>query len=162
MRGPARAEEGTMKAIINRVFSRIGEPTPAHGGHSTLSSELSSIDLEHYYLSVISDCLRRMLLPLGSFDVCVRRSGRAANGLSSFAGYVRILKWDAVCTPILLQNMPVIDGRVRKLVKASVLLEGTHFAGLWFQAGSEIEGSPTSLLGLPCELVHKARSTAGA
>jgi hypothetical protein len=142
-----------MKAMISRVFSRGGEAA----GPSAVSSELSTSDIEHYYLSVIVDCMRRMLLRLDSFEVCVRRSGRSPAGLSAFAGYVRILKWDAVCTPILLQNLPVIDGRVRKVVKASVILEGTHFAGLWFQAGSDIEGAPKSLLGLPCE-VHQTRS----
>src|SRR5215208_3838008 len=148
-----------MKAMISRVFSRSGEPASMAAGHSAVSSELSTSDIEHYYLSVIVDCMRRMLLPLDSFQVCVRRSGRSPAGLSAFAGYVRILKWDAVCTPILLQNLPVIDARVRKVVTASVLLEATHFAGVWFQAGSEIDGAPKSLVGLPCE-VHQTRSAA--
>jgi hypothetical protein len=146
--------------MISRVFSRSGEPAPPAAGHSALSSELSTSDIETYYLGVIVDCLRRMLLPLDSFEVRVRPSGRSPAGLSAFAGYVRILKWDTVCTPILLQNLPVIDARVRKVVSASVILEGTHFAGLWFQAGSDVEGAPKSLLGLPCELVHQPRSTA--
>jgi hypothetical protein len=150
-----------MKAMISRVFSRRGEPAPQAAAHSAVSSELSTSDIEHYYLSVIADCMRRMLLPLDSFEVCVRRSGRSPAGLSAFAGYVRILKWDPVCTPILLQNLPVIYGRVRKVVNASVILEGTHFAGLWFQVGSEIDGAPKSLLGLPCEL-HQTRTPAAA
>jgi hypothetical protein len=150
-----------MRGMIRRVFSRSGEPAPTAPGHSALSSELSTSDIEQYYLSVIVDCMRRMLLPLDSFQVCVRRSGRSPGGLIAFAGYVRILRWDAVCTPILLQNLPVIDARVRKVVNASVILEATHFAGLWFQAGSDIEGAPKSLLGLPCEL-HQTRSAAAA
>jgi hypothetical protein len=65
-------------------------------------------------------------------------------------------------TPVLLQNLPVIDGRIRKVVRASVILEGTHFAGLWFQATSDTEGAPQALLGLPCELVHQPGGTATA
>ncbi|MCM2251027.1 MAG: hypothetical protein NDJ19_01580 [Ramlibacter sp.] len=143
-----------MKAMISRVFSRSGRPEPPVAGHSTVSSELSIGDIEKYYLSIIVDGIRRMLLPLDSFQVHVRRSTQTTSGRESFAGYVRILRWDAVCTPVLLQNLPVIDGRVRKVVKASVLLEGTHFAGLWFQAGSDCVGAPKSLMGLPCELVQ--------
>lgn len=143
-----------MRELISRVFSRSGRSEPPVAGHSTVSSELSISDIEKYYLSIIVDGMRRMLLPLDSFQVHVRRSAQATSGRASFAGYVRILRWDAVCTPVLLQNLPVIDGRVRKVVKASVLLEGTHFAGLWFQAGSDCEGAPQSLLGLPCELVQ--------
>ena len=62
---------------------------------------------------------------------------------------------------MLLQNLPVIDARVRKVVNASVILEGTHFAGLWFQAGSGTEGAPKSLLGLPCELIHQPGAPSG-
>jgi len=145
-----------MKAMISRVFSRRGGSAHARAGNSTVSSELTASDIETYYLRVIVDCLRRMLLPQDSFQVRVRRSGTGPNGMVAFAGYVRILKWDAVVTPVLLQNLPVIDGRVRKVVDASVILEGTHFAGLWFQASSGTEGSPKALLGMPCELVHQS------
>jgi hypothetical protein len=142
-----------VKAMISRVFSQ--GRAARHSGNSTLSSELSAGDIENYYLRIIAECLKRMLMPADAFEVRVRRSGTGPTGLIAFGGFIRILKWDPVVTPVLLQNMPVIDGRVRKVVDASVILEGTHFAGLWFQAGSETEGSPQSLLGLPCELVHQ-------
>jgi hypothetical protein len=96
--------------------------------------------------------MRRMLVPDEDVEVSVHRAGTGPSGLSSFAGYVRLLRWDPIVTPVLLQNIPVIDARIRKVVGASVLLEHTHFAGLWFQATSAIEGSPTSLLGLASEL----------
>jgi hypothetical protein len=143
-----------MKAIIQRVLSG-GRPARRALGNSTVSSELTASDIESYYLSIIVDCLRRMLLPSDSFEVRVRRAGTSPTGLSAFAGYVRILKWDPLVTPIMLQNLPVIDARVRKVVLDSVILEATHFCGLWFQASSRTEGSPNSLLGMPCELVHQ-------
>ncbi|HXD40611.1 MAG TPA: hypothetical protein VN649_08610 [Ramlibacter sp.] len=147
-----------MKAMLSRVFSRKEGPERPFGGTSTVSSELSNSDIENYYLRIICDCLRRMLLPLDSCQVRVRRSGTGPTGLVAYAGYVRILKWDAVVTPVLLQNLPVIDGRIRKVVDASVILEGTHYAGLWIQASSAAEGCPKALLGLPCELVHQPGS----
>ncbi|MEO7391256.1 MAG: hypothetical protein ABIU58_03715 [Ramlibacter sp.] len=103
-----------------------------------------------------------MLVPSDSIYLRVRRSGTSAQGLTSFAGYVRILKWDPVVMPVLLQNLPVVDARVRKMVDASVILEGTHFSGLWFQANNDAAGSPKSLVGLPCELVHHAGSLVSA
>lgn len=144
-----------MKAIINRVFSRANKPASAGAAHSAVSSELTTSDIENYYLRIIADGLRRMLVPADHIEVGVRRSGTGPTGLIAFAGYVRLLKWDPVLTPVLLQNMPVIDARLRKVVAASVILEGTHFAGVWFQATSSTEGSPKVLLGLPCELVHQ-------
>ena len=146
-----------MKAMISRVFSRKGVDAGSANGNSVLTSELSSSDIENYYFRIIVDSLRRMLLPKDSFEVRIKRSGRGPTGLTAFVGYVRILKWDPVATPILLQNLPVIDARVRKVAKASVILEGTCFAGLWFQAGSCTEGSPKALVGLPCELIHQPR-----
>lgn len=136
-----------MKAMISRVFSRRSQA--AGSNNSALSSGLSTGDIESYYVRIIADCLRRMLLPRDSIEVHMKCSGKGPDGLDGFAGYVRILKWDPVVTPVLLQNLPVIDARVRKVVKDSAILEGTHFAGLWFQAGSGAEGAPQALVGLP-------------
>jgi len=144
-----------MRAIINRVFSRGNGPVHSPPVNSAVSSELTTSDIEDYYLRVIADGLRRMLVPADHIEIAVRRSGTGPTGLIAFAGYVRILKWDPVFTPVLLQNMPVIDGRIRKVVDASVILEGTHFAGLWFQATTKTEGAPKVLMGLPCELIHQ-------
>jgi hypothetical protein len=148
-----------MKGIIQRVFSKkevrpVDAPeAPVHP--SVDSSELTTGDIENYYFGIILDGLRRMLIPADSIEVKVRRAGKSPTGLIAFAGYVRILKWDPALTPVLLQNMPVVDARIRKVANASVILEGTHFAGLWFQA-SCAEGAPKALLGMPCELVHRA------
>lgn len=142
-----------MKTMISRVFSRKEEPRKP--SPSAVSSELSHSDIENYYLRIIVDCLRRMLVPVDSIEVGVKRSGAGPGALPAFAGYVRILKWDPVVTPVLLQNMSVIDARIRKVADASVILEHTHFTGLWFQATSSTEGSPKALLGLPCELIHQ-------
>ena len=153
-----------MKGIISRVFSKKEEAqlAPLHAPPAAVSSELTASDIETYYLRIIVDCLRRMLVPVGSMEVGVKRSGAGPSGLLSFAGYVRLLKWDPVVTPVLLQNMPVIDARIRKVVKASVILEHTHFAGLWFQATSSTEGSPKSLVGMPAELIHQPGGPAPA
>lgn len=144
-----------MKTIIHRVFAKKEGPAQAPAQISALSSELSHTDIESYYLRIIVDCLRRMLVPPDSIEVGVKRAGVGPGGLSAFAGYVRILKWDAVLTPVLLQNMPVLDARIRKVVDASIILEHTHFAGLWFQATADAQGAPKSLLGMPAELVHQ-------
>jgi hypothetical protein len=141
-----------MKPIIERVFFRGRRPARVPPLASSVSSALTTRDIENYYLRVITNCLGRMLVADEDVQVSVQPAGTGPSGLTSFAGYVRLLRWDPIVTPVLLQNIPVIDARIRKLVSASVLLEHTHFAGLWFQATSAIEGSPTSLLGLPSEL----------
>jgi hypothetical protein len=146
-----------MKAIIHRVFAKKEEPS-APAPNSAVSSELTTSDIENYYLRIIVDCLRRMLVPPDTIEVGVKRAGVGPSGLTAFAGYVRILKWDAVLTPVLLQNMPVIDARIRKVVDASVILEHTHFAGLWFQASSATEGAPRQLLGVPAEITSERRA----
>jgi hypothetical protein len=144
-----------MKSMISRVFSKRQEQQSLPAASLPMSSELSNGDLESYYLQIILDCLRRMLVTIDSVEVRVSRTPPSESGLPAFAGYVRILKWDQVLTPVLLQNMPVIDARIRKLANASLILEHTEFAGVWFQASSSSEGSPTSLLGMPLELIHQ-------
>jgi len=145
-----------MKPILERVlFRNRRQPRPP--GTSSVNSTLTSRDIETYYLRVIGNCLKRLLVKEEDIQIGVKRTGTAPSGLSSFAGYVRILRWDPVVTPVLLQNLPVIDARIRKVVTASVLLEHTHFDGLWFQATSSTQGSPTSLLGLPAELRYQSK-----
>jgi len=125
-----------------------------HGSRQTgfLSSDLSTSDLESYYLRIIQDVLGRLLVRSDSLEITVRPAGHGPDGIVAFAGHVRILRWDPVM-PVLLQNLPVIDGRVRKMVKASVLLENTRFAGLWFHAAQDTPGAPETLVGMPTELV---------
>jgi hypothetical protein len=147
-----------MKTIIHRVFAKKEGPDHAPMPVSAMSSELTTSDIENYYLRVIVDSLRRMLVPPETIEVGVKRAGVGPSGLSAFAGYVRILKWDSVLTPVLLQNMPVIDARIRKVVDASVILEHTHFAGLWFQATNATEGAPRQLLGIPAEITSERRA----
>lgn len=144
-----------MKAMISRVFSKKQAEEAVPAASLAMSSELHAGDIEYYYLRIIVDCLRRMLVPVDSIEVSVRKALGDRNGLQSFAGYVRILKWDPVVTPVLLQNMPVIDARIRKVANASLILEHTEFAGVWFQASSTSEGSPKALLGMPAELIHQ-------
>ncbi len=143
-----------MKSLLDRVFSKRDVP-PRAPARRPLSSELTTSDIEDYYLRIVAECLRRMMVPANSLEVGIRRSGIGPNGLTTFAAYVRILKWDPVSTPVLLQNMSVIDARIRRTVEASVILEHTHFGGIWFQSTSSTEGAPQQLVGLPPEpLIH--------
>ncbi|MBI2772727.1 MAG: hypothetical protein HYX47_24130 [Burkholderiales bacterium] len=149
-----------MKAMLGRVFARKEEPSAPQV--QAVSSELTNSDIENYYLRIIADCLKRMLVPSDAIEVGVKRAGIGPTGLTAFAGYVRILKWDPVLTPVLLQNMAVIDARIRKVVAASVILEHTHFSGLWFQSTDTTEGAPRVLVGLPAELIHQSGNPAAA
>ena len=144
-----------MKKIIRRVLGRGPDDAPPPP-LSAVSSQLTNSDIENYYLKIIAECLRRLLVPADSIEIGVKRSGTGPTGLTAFAGYVRILRWDPLLTPVLLQNTPVIDGRIRKVVAASVILEHTHFAGIWFQATSSTLGAPKALVGLPAEIVSQA------
>jgi hypothetical protein len=138
--------------IISRMLSMAGL---AASDNSTLSSEFTDHDIERYYFSLITDCLKRLLVAPEDMEVIVKRARVDRYGLSTYTAYVRILKWHPLVTPVLLQNMPIIDARVRRLVETSIILEQTHFAGLWFQSPSTAAGSPTSLMGLPLQLVHQ-------
>jgi hypothetical protein len=144
-----------VKALIKRVFSNYNpRPSPSGPHHSTVNSELTKSDIETYYLRIVVDCLHRLLVTVCNVEVRIKCTEVGPGGLTAYTAYVRILQWDPVLTPVLLQNMPVLDERVRKVVNASVILEQTHFAGLWFQASSGIKGAPSNLVGLPSELIH--------
>ena len=146
-----------MKAIIGRVFAKKELPE-APVRHSALSSELTHSDIENYYLRIIVDVMRRVLVPADSVEIGVKRAGTGPTGFAAFAGYVRIVRWDPIM-PVLLQNLPVIDARIRKVVAASVILEHTHFDGLWVQAQASAPGAPETLVGMPADLVRQPTPT---
>ena len=142
-----------MRGLISRMFARHSRHARPPAGVSGLSSELTSSDIESYYLRIIVDVLRRFLVASDSVEIGVKRTGSTGpDGLPAYAGYVRILRWEPIM-PVLLQNIPVLDARVRKIAEASVLLENTRFGGLWFQATSAVDGAPDTLVGLPAELL---------
>lgn len=141
-----------MVSILGRLFSRRKQPPAISGEAAALSSELSHSDIEIYYLRIIMDCLRRLMVPADSVSVGVKPVGRGPTGLPAYAGYLRLLRWDPVLAPVLLQNLPVVDARVRRVVAASVILEHTHFDGIWVQASGTTPGAPTALVGMPAEL----------
>lgn len=143
-----------MKSILSRLFGKSAPRSLAGTDMVALSSELSYSDIESYYLSIIMDCLRRLLVPADSISVRVRSVGRGPAGTPAFAGYLNLVRWDPVA-PVLLQNLPVIDARVRKLAEASVILEHTHFDGLWVRANASMPGAPRALAGMPAELVRQ-------
>ena len=64
-----------MKTIIHRVFARKEEPARAPAPISAVSSELTNSDIENYYLRIIVDSLRRMLVPPETIEVGVKRAG---------------------------------------------------------------------------------------
>lgn len=142
-----------MKGIFGRVFPKKDDPF-APPPAPPLSSELTHGDIEDYYLRIIVDMMRRMLVPADSVEIGVQRTGTGPQGFAAFAGRIRILRWDPVM-PVLLQNLPVLDGKIRKVVAASVILEHTYFEGLWFQATCTTEGAPDELVGMPAELVRR-------
>src|SRR3569623_1485917 len=79
---PLRRGRRFKKTIINRVFERKDEPHGTAVPHSNLSSELSTSDIENYYLRIIVDGLRRMLVPFDNIEVGVKRTGVGPSGLT--------------------------------------------------------------------------------
>jgi hypothetical protein len=142
-----------MKGFFSRVFPRKDDPFAPQPA-PPVSSELTHSDIEDYYLRIVVDVMRRMLVPADSVEIGVRRVGAGPQGFAGFAAHIRILRWDPIM-PVLLQNLPVLDARIRKVVAASVILEHTHFEGLWFQATCTTEGAPDELVGMPAELVRR-------
>ncbi|MGE4243870.1 hypothetical protein [Ramlibacter sp.] len=148
-----------MTQLWSRIFG-TRPPAPTDAGPQ-VSSQLTNSDIEAYYHQLIEGCFRRLLVPEDSIAIEVKRYGTSPQGLTGFAGFVRVIRWDAALTPVLLQNAPVIDGRIRKAVAASVILRHTHFSGLWFQALSGTPGAPTSLSGVAAKLMQQSAAGNG-
>ena len=98
--------------------------------------------LEVEYQQLIADQFRR----LGINDVCttieVRRIGHGPHGFDLLVGMIRVHRWERTSVLRLLIGLPLIESRVRKLVRSTWLADYSHFGGLWVHASEHLHEAP--------------------
>jgi hypothetical protein len=94
--------------------------------------------LEVEYQSLIATQFRRWGVAPGCVTVEVRQIGRAPDGFDVFVGMVRLAQWDRTTVLRLLLGLPMLESRVRKVVRGTWLADYTHFGGLWLHASEQL------------------------
>jgi hypothetical protein len=111
------------------------DPDPDSDYHP---SDRKGEGLEVEYQGLIATQFRRWGVAPGCVTVEVRQIGRAPDGFDVFVGMVRLAKWDRTTVLRMLLGLPMLESRVRKVVRGTWLADFSHFGGLWLHASEQL------------------------
>ncbi len=94
--------------------------------------------LEIEYQKLIEAQFRRMGIDEDCLTIEVRCTGHGPHGFDVLAGMVRLHRWERNSALRLLIGLPLIESRVRKLVRSTWLADYSHFSGLWLHASEHL------------------------
>lgn len=97
--------------------------------------------LEVEYQSLIATQFRRWGISPECVTIEVRQIGRAPDGFEVFVGMVRLHRWERISGLRVLLGLPLLEAKVRKMVRGTWMGDFSHFAGLWLHASEQLSGS---------------------
>lgn len=98
--------------------------------------------LEVEYERVIRAQFGRLGIARDCVTIEVRRIGHGPHGFDVLVAMVRLHRWDRASALKLLLGLPLIESRLRKLVRSTWLADYSHFAGLWLHASEHLHEDP--------------------
>ena len=98
--------------------------------------------LEIEYERLISAQFSRLGICSDCTTIEVRRIGHGPYGFDVLVAMVRLHRWERSSALKLLVGLPLIESRVRKLVRSTWLADYSHFAGLWLHASEHLHEDP--------------------
>lgn len=102
--------------------------------------------LEVEYQRLIAHQFRRWGISSACTTVEVKRLGHAPDGFDVLIGMVRMTRWERISGLRMLLGLPLLEGKIRKAVRATWLADYSHFAGLWVHASEQMH---------PCVDLHE-------
>jgi hypothetical protein len=143
---------GLRKKIIARDANRRQEGV----SDTEVDSAPRGHNLEAEYEALItSQCVRWGILE-NSITVEVRRLGRTNSGLDIYGGMMRLTRWQRDSALRVLLGLPLLEAKIRKMVRSLWLGEVSHFGGLWLHASEQLQATEamTELRQLILQLTH--------
>jgi hypothetical protein len=144
-----RFPAATAAVLINRPMldlrklfvrhSRVPAPAPGPDADATSRDGDPTGGLDVEYQQLVTAQLARSGISLNCATVEVRRLGRSPDGFDVFVGMVRLHRWERRSALRLLVGLPLLEKRVRRVVRSSWLADYSHFGGLWLHASEQLE-----------------------
>ncbi|MEJ6022237.1 hypothetical protein [Ramlibacter sp. PS4R-6] len=101
----------------------------------------SADEIQTEYRSIILDQLVRGGVAPNCVELEVRPSGRLKDGRTSFVGMLRLVHWERSSAVRLLLGLPILESRVRRMIRGSWLREVSQFGGVWLHASGQLQDS---------------------
>ena len=99
----------------------------------------SADEIVEEYRSVIHEQLMRGGVALGCVELDVRPSGKQKDGRITYVGMMRLVNWERPSAVRLLLGLPILESRVRRMVRGSWLRDVSHFGGVWLHASGQLQ-----------------------
>lgn len=139
--------EGAAHAVpmfdLRKLFARDASRRDDQGRDTEVDASLAAGQgLEAEYESLIANQCRRWGIAEGVVTIEVRQIGRAHDGLDVYLGMVRLAQWERDSSLRLLLGLPLLETKIRRMVRTLWIGEVSHFGGLWLHASEQLNATP--------------------
>jgi hypothetical protein len=141
---------------LRKIIARDGRQRQEGASDTETDSAPRGHNLEaEYETLIITQCVR-----WGIDETCitleVRRLGRTNSGLDIYGGMMRLTRWQRDSALRVLLGLPLLEAKIRKMVRSLWLCEVSHFGGLWLHASEQLTSTEamTELRHLILQLTH--------
>jgi hypothetical protein len=94
--------------------------------------------LEAEYEALISAQCSRWGIAESAITVEVRNAGRGPNGRDVYLAMIRLARWERESALRILLGLPLLEAKIRKMLRTLWLVEVSHFGGLWLHASEQL------------------------
>ena len=101
----------------------------------------SAAEVIDEYRSIVIDQLIRGGVAPDCVEIEVKPGGKMRDGRTVYIGMVRLVKWDRAPSIRLLLGLPILESRLRRVVRGSWLHEVSAFGGIWLHASGQLQDS---------------------
>lgn len=127
------------KLFVREARQSVREPQDPDSDYHPSDRRGEGLEVE--YQSLIATQFRRWGISNNCVTIEVRQIGRAPDGFDVFVGMVRLAQWDRTSGLRVLLGLPLLEAKVRRMVRATWLADFSHFGGLWLHASEQLHAT---------------------
>ena len=125
-----------LRKLIARDASRSREDDQQNTQVDSVLPRGASLEAEYEAL-ILAQCSRWGIAE-SSITIEVRNAGRGPQGRDVYLGMIRIARWERESSLRVLLGLPLLEAKVRKMLRTLWLSEVSHFGGLWLHASEQL------------------------
>lgn len=126
---------------LRKIMSRDARKQREGASDTEVDSAPRGHNLEaEYETLIVAQCVRWGILQ-NSITIEVRRLGRTNSGLDIYGGMMRLTGWQRDSALRVLLGLPLLESKIRKMVRSLWLGEVSHFGGLWLHASEQLQAT---------------------
>jgi len=105
-------------------------------------SQQSVESLAGEYAALVREQLEQGGVQPACVEIDVRVAGAGRQGRPVFVAMLRLAHWERQSAARLLLGLPILEQRIKRLVRGSWLHEVSHFGGIWLHASGQLQDGP--------------------